>query len=167
MFWVTLWLLSWKVTALNMLAPCLAIFLLRSALLDLIFSSSTVSQWVNPWCLVKPKSLSGASQDERVGLPSNDEQGSPLCDPLGSMLRCHFVPACGTIEEGLRNPLWREWGVINTKDRKQVWLIKLSSFIFPRQVLCLQKYDLGEGQWHRIALFLGAHTCPKSRILAR
>jgi hypothetical protein len=43
-----------------------------------------------------------------------------------------LVPTWGTVKQGLRNHLWREWGARNMKNRQQVWFI---NFIFPSQVL--------------------------------
>ena len=68
-----------------MLTPCLTIFLLRSAPLDFFFPTGLSHSGLICGVLTEQKLLSGASQDEQVGLPSNDEWHSLLCEPPGDL----------------------------------------------------------------------------------
>jgi hypothetical protein len=52
---------------------------------------------------------------------SNEEDGGLACKVSeGNLKNIRTVLTQRTVEQGLRNHLWREWGARNTKSRQQV-----------------------------------------------
>jgi hypothetical protein len=118
-----------------------------------------------PWHYAKPKLLLGASGDERVGLPSNDEWHSLLCEPPGD-LRWAPVVLTYRMVNGDWETTWKRMGggqETQRTDSKSGSLIKLTNFYCPHAGYIL--IEAGYGGWSRVALFLGNAPVLKKRML--
>ena len=125
-----------------MLVPCLTVFLLRSALVMFSFPDGLTVGWTVALCKTE------ASWDERVGLPSNDEQCSlPQQSPGSQTFRAPVCPDPQDSRTGTWGATWKKMGEQETQrtDSKTRGPDQANKFLFFPQRLYIHRSKKGGG----------------------